>query len=120
MTSRFFKMDLINNIIVISLLRCNKLDFGIRSPRSHAAVSDLVLEKEREGFPEGLLEGGAHEPINYGVDGRVGVGHAVGPRLDLVRSVVGPVVGIERLKEDEDLDGAPADGEEEDDYDHHL
>lgn len=115
-----FLTDLINYIIVVSLLRCNKLDFSICSPRSHAAVSDLVLEKKREGFPEGLLEGGTHEPINYGVDGRVGVGHAVGPRLDLVRNVVGPVVWIERLEEDEDLDGAPADGEEEDDYDHHL
>lgn len=79
-----------------------------------------MLEQKREGFPKGLLEGGSHETVNYGVDRRVGVGHAVGPRLDLVCGVVGPEVRIERLKEDEDLDGTPADGKQKDDYDHHL
>lgn len=79
-----------------------------------------MLEQKWEGFPEGLLKCGSHETINYGVDGRVGVGHAVGPRFDLVCGVVGPVIWIERLEEDKNLDGTPADGEEEDDYYHHL
>lgn len=79
-----------------------------------------MLEQKWEGFPEGLLESSSHETINYGVDRRVGIGHAVGPRLDLVCGVVGPVVWIERLEEGKDLDGTPADGEEEDDYHHHL
>lgn len=79
-----------------------------------------MLEQEGERFPEGLLKAGSHETIYDGVDGGVGVGHAVGPRLDLVRGVVGLVVWIERLEKDEDLDGTPADGEEEDDHYHHL
>lgn len=54
-----------------------------------------MLEQKWEGFPERLLEGCSHETINYGVDRRVGVGHTVGPRLDLVCGVVGPVVRIE-------------------------
>ena len=79
-----------------------------------------MLEQKREGFPEGLLECGSHETVNDGVDRRVGVGHAVSPRLDLVCGVGGPEVGIERLEEDEDLDGTPANGKEEDDYYDHL
>lgn len=79
-----------------------------------------MLEQKRERFPEGLLEGGAHEAVNYGINGRVGVRHAVGPRLDLVGRVVGLVVCRERLKEDKDLDRTPADGKEEDDYNYHL
>lgn len=78
-----------------------------------------MLKQKREGFPEGLLKGGSHESINDGVDRRVGVRHAVGPRLDLVCGIVGLVVWRERLKENKDLDGTPADGEEQDDYDHH-
>lgn len=112
--------DSINRIIVVAFLCSNKLDLSIGSPRSHAAISHLVFEQKWEGFPEGLLEGGSHETVNYGVDRRVGVGHTVGPRLDLVCGIVGPVVWIEGLEEDEDLDGTPADGEEEDDYYHHL
>lgn len=106
--------------IVVALLCSHKLDLSIGCPWSHAAVSDLVLEQKWESFPEGLLEGGAHEAINYGINRRVGVRHAVGPRLDLVGCVVELIVCRERLKEDKDLDGTPADGEEEDDYDHHL
>lgn len=79
-----------------------------------------MLEQKREGFPEGLFESGSHETVNYRVDRRVGVRHTVGPRLDLVCRIVGLVVRIERLEEDEDLDGTPANGEEEDDYYHHL
>lgn len=79
-----------------------------------------MFEEKREGFPEGLLEGGTHESINNWVDRGVGVGHAVGPRFDLVRGVVGLVVWIERLKEHEDLDGSPADGEKQDNHHHHL
>lgn len=79
-----------------------------------------MLEQKRESFPEGLLEGGAHEAVNYGINRRVGVRHAVGPRLDLVGCVVGLIICRERLKEDKDLDGTPADGEKEDSYDHHL
>lgn len=79
-----------------------------------------MFEEKREGFPEGLLEGGSHETINDRVDGGVGVGHAVGPRFDLVCGVVGLVAWMERLKEHEDLDGTPADGKEQDDHHHHL
>lgn len=79
-----------------------------------------MLEQKWEGFPEGLLEGGSHETVNYGVDRRVGVGHAVGPSLDLVCGVVVLIVWIKRLKKGEDLDGTPADGEKQDNYNHHL
>ena len=79
-----------------------------------------MLEQEGKGFPERLLKTGSHETINNGVDRGVGVRHAVGPRLDLVRGVVWLIVWIERLKEGEDLDGSPADGEEEDNDYHHL
>lgn len=79
-----------------------------------------MLEQEGEGFSEGFLEAGSHETVDYGVDRGVGVGHAVGPCLDFVRGVVGPVVWVERLEEDKYLDGTPADGEEEDDHYHHL
>lgn len=106
--------------VVVSLLGGHELDLGVGRPGSHAVVSDLVLEQKREGFPEGLLEGGTHEAVNYGIHRRVGVRHAVGPRLDLVGCVVGLVVCRERLKEDKDLDRSPADGKEEDDYDDHL
>lgn len=77
-------------------------------------------EQEGEGFPEGLLKTGSHEAINYGVNRRVSIGHAVGPCLDLVCCVVWPVVWIERLEKDKNLDRAPADGEEEDYHYHHL
>lgn len=107
-------------IVVVSFLCCDKLDLGIGSPGSHAAVPDLVLEEKREGFPERLLERGPHEAVNDGVDRGVGVRHAVGPRFDFVRGVVGLVVWVEGLEEGEDLDGTPADGEEEDDHNHHL
>lgn len=79
-----------------------------------------MLEEKREGFPERLLERGPHEAVNDGVDRGVGVRHAVGPRFDFVRGVVGLVVWVEGLEEGEDLDGTPADGEEEDDHNHHL
>lgn len=108
------------NCIVVALLCSHKLDLSIGRPRGHAAVPDLVLEQKWERFPEGLLEGGAHEAINYGIDRRVGVRHAVGPCLDLVGCVVGLIVCREGLKENKDLDRAPADCEKEDDYDHHL
>lgn len=106
--------------VVVSFLRGHELDLSVGGPGSHAAVSDLVLEQKREGFAEGLLEGGAHEAVNYGIHGRVGVRHAVGPCLDLVGGVTGLIVCGERLEEDKDLDGTPADGEEEDDDDDHL
>lgn len=79
-----------------------------------------MLEQKRERFPEGLLEGGTHEAINYGINRRVGIRHAVGPCLDLVGCVVGLIVCRERLKEDKDLDRTPADCEKEDDDNHHL
>lgn len=106
--------------VVVSFLRGHKLDLSVGGPGSHAAVSHLVLEQKGEGLPEGLLEGGAHEAVNYGINRRVGVRHAVGPRLDLVGCVAGLIVCREGLKEDKDLDRTPADGEEEDDHDDHL
>lgn len=115
----FFWTNLIN-WVVVSFLRGHELDLSIGGPGSHAAVSDLVLEQKWERFPEGLLKGGAHEAVNYGINRRVGVRHAVRPRLDLVGCVVGLIVCRERLEEDKDLDRTPADGEEEDDYDYHL
>lgn len=79
-----------------------------------------MLEEEGKGLPEGLLKTGPHEAINDGVDRGVGVGHAVGPRLDLVRGVVGLILGVEGLKEDKELDGTPAHSEQEDDHHYHL
>lgn len=112
--------DSIRGVVIVAFHRGNELDLGVGGPGSRAAVSDLVPEQEGEGLPEGLLEGGSHEAVDYRVDGRVGVGHAVGPRLYLVRGVVRLVVRMERLEEDEDLDGTPANGEKEDDHHHHL
>lgn len=79
-----------------------------------------MLKQERERFPEGLLKTGSHEAINDGVDRGVGVRHAVGPRLDLVRCIVWLVVWMERLEQDKDLDWTPADGKQENDDDDHL
>lgn len=79
-----------------------------------------MLEQEGKSFPERLLETSSHKAINYGVDRGVGVGHAVGPRLDLVCGIVRLVVRIERLEEDKDLDGPPADGKEKHNHYHHL
>lgn len=77
-----------------------------------------MSEEEWKGLPERFAEACTHETVDNGVDGGVGVGHAVGPRLDLICCVVRLEVWIERLEEDKDLNGTPADGEE-DHYDHH-
>lgn len=79
-----------------------------------------MFEQKRESLTERLLEICSHEAINNGIHGGVGIGHAVGPRFDLVCGVVWLVAWIERLEEDEDLDGTPTDGKEEDDHYHHL
>ena len=71
-----------------------------------------MLEQEGEGLLEGLAEAGSHEPVHNGIDGGVGIRHAVGPCLYLVGCVVGFEVRVERLEEDKDLDGTPADSEE--------
>lgn len=105
--------------MIVAFLCSNKLDLSIGCSRSHAAVPDLVLEQEWERLSERLLEVGAHESVNDWVDGGVGIGHAVGPRFDLIGGVVWPIVWIEGLEEDEDLDGTPADGEEQHDHHHH-
>lgn len=110
----------VHAVVIVALLCGNKLDLSVGGPRSRAAVSDLAPKQEREGFPEGLLKAGSHEAVNYGVDRGVSVRHAVGPRLDLVRRVAGLVVWMERLEEDKDLDGTPADGKEENDNHNHL
>ena len=111
----------VHNVIVIVPFFCgHKFDLGVGGPGHCAAVSDLMLEEEGECFPEGLLKAGPHEAVNNEVDGRVGVGHTVGPRLDLVGGVVGLVLGVEGLKENKELDGPPAHGEQKDDHHHHL
>ena len=79
-----------------------------------------MFEQEWERLLEGLAEAGSHEAVDYRVDRRVGVGHAVGPGLDLVGGVVGPVVRREGLKEDEELNGTPAHCEEKHNHHHHL
>lgn len=104
----------------VTLLRGHKLDFRVGRARGHAAVPHRVSEQEGKGLPEGFAEAGPHEAVDDGVDGRVGVGHAVGPRLDLVGGVVDLEVGVETLEEDEDLNGAPANGEERHDDHYHF
>lgn len=79
-----------------------------------------MSEEEGECFPEGLSEAGTHKAIHDGVDRRVGIRHAVGPGLDLIRGIIDLKVGVERLKEDKDLNGTPADGEEHHDDHHHF
>lgn len=79
-----------------------------------------MSEEEGESLPEGFSEAGTHEAIHDGVDGRVGIRHAVGPRLDLICGIIDLKVRVERLKEDKDLDGTPADGEEHHDDYHHF
>ena len=109
----------VHNIVIVPFFRGHKFDLCVGGAGHRAAVSDPVLEEKGEGLPEGLLKAGPHEAVDDGVDGGVGVGHAVGPRLDLVGGVVGLVLGIEGLKEDKELDGTPAHGEQEDDHHHH-
>lgn len=67
-----FWTNLIDSVVV-SFLCGHELDLSVGGPGSHAAVSDLVLEEKWERFSEGLLESGAHEAVNYGINGRVGV-----------------------------------------------
>lgn len=110
----------VHSVIIVAFLCSNKLDLSVGSPWRHATIPDLVFKKEWKGFPERLLKAGSHKPINNGVDWGVGIGHAVGPGLDLIHCVVGLVVWIERLEKHKDLDGTPTDGKEEDDHHHHL
>lgn len=79
-----------------------------------------MSEEEGEGLPEGLSEAGTHEAIHDGVDRRVGVRHAVCPRLDLICGIINLKVRVERLKEDKDLNRTPADGKEHHDDYHHF
>lgn len=116
----FKLLESVDSIIIVAFLCSDKLDLSVGSPWGHAAITDLVFKQEWEGFPKGLLKAGSHKAINYGVDWGVGIGHAVGPGLDLVHCVVGLVVWIERLEKHKDLDWTPADGKEEDDHHHHL
>lgn len=104
----------------VALFSCYKLHFCIGRARGHAAVPHFVSEEEREGLPERLAEAGPHKTIDNGVDRRVGVGHAVSPRLDLIGCIVRLEVWIERLEEDKDLNGTPADGEEDNNDHYHF
>lgn len=79
-----------------------------------------MSEEEGESLFEGLSETGTHEAIHDGVNRRVGIRHAVGPRLDLICGIINLKVGVERLKEDKDLNWTPADGEEHHDDYHHF
>lgn len=97
-------------MIVVAFLRRDKLDLGVGRPGGHAAVPDFVSVQEGKGLPERLLETGAHEAVNNGIDGGVGIRHAVCPCLDLIRGIRCPKIRIEGLKEDKDLDGTPAQG----------
>lgn len=97
-----------------------EFDFCIGRAGGHAAVPHFVSEEEGKGLPERLAEAGAHKTVDNGVDRGVGIGHAVGPRFDLICCVVGLEVGIERLEQDKDLNGTPADGEEDNDDHYHF
>lgn len=77
-------------------------------------------EEEGEGLSEGLSKAGTHKAIHDGVDRRVGIRHAVGPCLDLICGIINLKVGVERLKEDKDLNRAPADGEKQHNDYHHF
>lgn len=105
---------------VVCGLHGYKLHLVVHRSGGDAAVPDFIPEHERKGLLEGLAETGAHEAVDDGVDGGVGVGHAVGPGFDFVGGVVGLEPRVEALEQAEELDGAPADGEEQDDDDHHL
>lgn len=66
---------------------------------------------------EGPAEVRAHERVEQRVQRRVAVGHAVRPGLERVGRVAARVPGArgaQRLKHQEQLDGAPARGEEQD------
>lgn len=86
----------------------------------HAIVLYALAEEEGERLLEGLAEAVSHECIDYGVERRVGIRHAIGPRLDLVGLIVGLEVTIEALKEQVELDGTPANGEQQHNHYNHL
>lgn len=79
-----------------------------------------MSEEEGEGLPERLAEASAHKTVDNRVDRRVGIGHAVSPCLDLICCVVGLEVGVERLEQDKDLNGTPANGEEDNNDHYHF
>lgn len=103
----------------VALVCCNKFDFCICCTGSYTAVPHCLSEEKGESLSEGLSKAGTHKAIHNGVDRWVGIWHAVGPCLDLICGIIDLKVGVERLKEDKDLNWTPADGEEHhNDYDH--
>lgn len=105
---------------IVAFLCGDKLDLCVGCAGVHTAVPYLVFEQEWEGFLEGLAETGPHETVYKRIDRGVGIRHTVGPGLNLVSGISGLEVWVERLEEDKDLDGTPADGEKQDDDHHHF
>ncbi len=116
----WLRYHLLSFPLSVALLRCYELYLCIGRAGGDTAVSHFVSEEEGKGLPEGLAEAGAHKTVDNRVDRGVGIGHAVGPCLDLICCVVGFEVGIERLEQDKDLNGTPADGEESNNDHYHF
>lgn len=91
---------------------------GIRSSYSNTGHS--LLKEERKNFIKGFAKVGTHECIYNGIDGRIGVGHAVGPYLHLISVVITFESGTKCLKKDIELNGTPTDSEEKYNNSHHA
>lgn len=69
---------------------------------------------------EGLAEVGTHEGVDYGINARVAVGHAVCPYLHFVCVIVLTEVWAKCLRQDEQLDGTPAQYKQLYNHQHHT
>lgn len=69
---------------------------------------------------ECLAEVGTHKGVDYGINARVAVGHAVCPYLHFVCVVVLTEVWAKCLCQDEQLDGTPAHNKQLYNHQHHT
>lgn len=79
-----------------------------------------LFETAVTGFPEGLAKVGTHESVDYGINARVAVGHAVCPYLHFICVVVLTELWAKCLCQDEQLDGTPAQNKQLYNHQHHT
>lgn len=78
-----------------------------------------LFEAAMTSFLKGLAEVGTHEGVDYGINARVAVGHAVCPYLHFVCVIVLTEMWAKRLCQDEQLDGPPAQNKQLYNHQHH-
>lgn len=79
-----------------------------------------LFETAMTSFLEGLAEVGTHEGVDYGINARVAIRHAVCPYLHFVCVIVLTEVWAKCLCQDEQLDGTPAQNKQLYNHQHHT